>query len=303
MVVLFSVILMTTNNLTLLALRRSNNHNSFRTSCLIKHRSQWSMSMLENKDFDSTVIVADIDPIASVNSLDMIIPRRTINELIKSSLSDFKGLEQLLWHTGVYAFSGFLGSLTTYVSFLTSALGLLRFLSMFGMSLASGFIFNALHETVHNTAFKSKALNKVVMHLTGFLCLRPAQHYQYYHWQHHRHTGDPNLDSELQKSALDMDVSNIFGYILYLSGIPFWFDAVTTTVRHALGADHCHEMYLPSPRARSRVAAEARWYLILYAAVAGLGMRWPSLGAMLGRYWILPALLGQPMLRFYLLGT
>ena len=66
-----------------------------------------------------------------------------------------------------------------------------------------------------------------------------------------------------------MDVSNIFGYILYLSGIPFWFDAITTTVRHVLGADHCREMYLSSAQARVSVATEARWYLTLYLAVRG----------------------------------
>ena len=283
-----------------------------------------AVPMVENNEFGAVDIFqnkiaienVDVGPIASMNSLDTIIPRKTINDLTRTTLSDIKGFEQLLWHIGFYSFSGLIGSLaiTSYVSCLTSwsVFGralffpflprLLSFLSLFGMSLASGFIFNVLHETVHQTAFKSKGLNRAVMHLTGFLCLRPARHYQYYHWQHHRHTGDPDLDSELQKSALDMDVSNIFGYILYLSGIPFWFDALTTTVRHALGADHCREMYLSTAQARVRVATEARWYLTLYAAVAAIAIRWHSLGAILGKYWILPAVLGQPMLRFYLLG-
>ena len=30
-----------------------------------------------------------------------------------------------------------------------------------------------------------------MVHLAGFLSLRPAQHYQHYHRQHHRHTGNP----------------------------------------------------------------------------------------------------------------
>ena len=53
-----------------------------------------------------------------------------------------------------------------------------------------------------------------------------AQHYFYYHWAHHKFTGNPEMDSELIPSALDMDVSTWPGYLLYVSGLPFWFDAV-----------------------------------------------------------------------------
>ena len=26
-----------------------------------------------------------------------------------------------------------------------------------------------------------------------------------------------------------------WGYMLYISGLPFWFDAITTTIKHAAG--------------------------------------------------------------------
>jgi len=41
------------------------------------------------------------------------------------------------------------------------------------------------------------------------------------------------MDSELIPSALDMDVSTWPGYLLYVSGLPFWFDAVCGEVRRA----------------------------------------------------------------------
>src|SRR5690606_35980202 len=54
--------------------------------------------------------------------------------------------------------------------------------------------------------------------------------------------------------------------------------------------------YLPD-RARPRMEREARLMLVLYAA-ALLSLAWSSL---LFWVWILPALLGQPLLRLYLL--
>lgn len=32
-------------------------------------------------------------------------------------------------------------------------------------------------------------LNDICMHIAGFVCLRPALHYFYYHWAHHKFTG------------------------------------------------------------------------------------------------------------------
>lgn len=78
------------------------------------------------------------------------------------------------------------------------------------------------------------------------LFCRCIQHYFYYHWGHHKFTGNEEKDSELQPSALDMDTSTLAGYLMYLSGLPFWFDAVTTTVKHSVGI--CEEKYLESPK-------------------------------------------------------
>eukprot|EP00961_Rhodomonas_salina_P154366 2079365-Rhodomonas_salina.1 len=36
------------------------------------------------------------------------------------------------------------------------------------------------------------------------------------------------------------------GYLAYMSGVPFWLDAVSTTVKHALG--QCPEPYLASEK-------------------------------------------------------
>ena len=136
-------------------------------------------------------------------------------------------------------------------------------------ALVSSFYFNGLHETIHRTAFRFNFCNDAFAHIFGFLCLRPARHYYHYHWQHHRYTGNPKLDSELQPGLLDFPVDNVARYALYLSGIPFWGDAILTTTKHAFGK--CDEAYLTNERAKREVTREARIYLALYACIAAWG--------------------------------
>ena len=169
------------------------------------------------------------------------------------------------------------------------------------MALVSAFFFHGLHETVHQTAFRSRWINVVVAQMLGFLCLRPARHYWYYHLDHHRYTGHPERDSELQPgSFLDLAIDRPAQYFLYMSGIPFWVDAIWSLVKHSLG--HFPEVYLSDKkRACKQVQLEARIYLFLYGLLAAFSATHSVLAAALMRYWIWPALLAQPILRFYLL--
>lgn len=57
--------------------------------------------------------------------------------------------------------------------------------------------FGPLHECVHNTAFRSKRLNDVVVWLSGLILLLPGFFYREYHFEHHRYTQDPQRDPEL----------------------------------------------------------------------------------------------------------
>ena len=86
---------------------------------------------------------------------------------------------------------------------------------------------------------------------------------------------------------------------MYLSGIPFWVDATTTLVRHASG--NANEMYLSSTSSQQQVVQEARLYLMISGLLGVVGFINSGLANMLTRYWILPSLLGQPILRAYLL--
>ena len=115
------------------------------------------------------------------------------------------------------------------------------------------------------------------------------------------YTGNPERDSELQSgSFLDLAIDGPVQYLFYLSGIPFWIDAVCSLIRHAFG--YCTESYLCyKTRACRQVSREARIYLCLYVWIAVLALKYTIVATTLLRNWVWPALLAQPILRFYLL--
>jgi fatty acid desaturase len=235
---------------------------------------------------------SDWDPISAVKTLDELIPRKEIAELAKAK-SDIEGLKQVSFQFGLVSLFSVLFKLSTRNSFIIS-LGTLGMLSY-----PTSFYFAGLHETVHRTAFRSRSLNDIFSQVFGFLTLRPAVNYRHYHWQHHRHTGDPALDSELQPSLIDFPVKGLATYLLYLSGMPFWGDAISTILKHAFG--NANEPYLTTKRAMNGVIIEARVYVMLYSLVYLGCLKSGAFAAAIYNFWVLPSLVGQCMLRFYLM--
>ena len=81
-----------------------------------------------------------------------------------------------------------------------------------------------------------------------------------------------------------------------MSGLPLWRERVTTLLRHGRG--RVDEPFI-EPAQRRRIAWEARVHIALYlgAAAASLAL---GTDALLW-YWVVPALIAQPMLRIFLL--
>jgi fatty acid desaturase len=165
------------------------------------------------------------------------------------------------------------------------------------------FLFNGEHECVHRTAFHSNVLNDVFAHLLGLLTLRPARHYTYYHYNHHKFTGDAARDPEMHDTFVDLRLDNPASYLAYLSGLPFWADRALTLLRHALlGWVLPREMLFLTERTRRKMLDESRVYVGVYAAAALVVL----LGShdvarlLVGWGWALPTLAAQPFLRFYL---
>ena len=165
-------------------------------------------------------------------------------------------------------------------------------LVLYGASLA--FMFCAVHECVHRTAFASRQVNDAIAWLAGLLSFYNSTFYRRYHQWHHRYTRVEGKDPELT----DLAPKNFVQYLWVLSGIPWWKGKLVGHVRIALGQlDDCY--YLPES-ARASVVRSTRLQLGLYGAIAlfstALGHPW-----FLFTYWILPLAVGQPFLRFVLL--
>ena len=101
-------------------------------------------------------------------------------------------------------------------------------------------------------------------------------------------TGDP--------PEVDIAVDPIDGTRAYISGLPVWWSQLKTLAQNAAG--NVDYPYLPDT-AKPRVVVEARVTLSLYA---GLALASLAVGSTILLWiWLIPAALGQPFLRLYLL--
>ena len=210
------------------------------------------------------------------------LPPELIQQL--SRRSDSKGLAQLGAHLALLVCAGIALQASR------DSLWLLATLPLYGMILI--FLFAPLHETIHFTAFKTRWLNNLVAAPIGFLLLIPFQNFRVFHYAHHRHTQDPERDPEL----LDMRPLIESHYWWYLSGLPTWWLALKSIRDHAMG--RVDESYIEQ-RHHATIVNEARLHLAGYALLLIVSLL--SSNAALWWFWILPALVAQPLLRLYLL--
>jgi fatty acid desaturase len=198
--------------------------------------------------------------------------------------SDRRGLMQLTGHVGALLASGALVAQTA------GSLWLAPTLLLHGILLT--FLFAPLHEAVHRTAFRARSLNEATAWLCGLALALPPAYFRAFHFAHHRHTQDPARDPELAVPKPD----SMWAYLRHVSGLPYWCARLTTLARHARG--RVEELFI-SARLRPEVVREARLYLAIYAVVLIVPLAAGSPAVLL--FWLLPALLGQPFLRCYLL--
>ena len=153
------------------------------------------------------------------------------------------------------------------------------------------FLFCLQHEAVHKTPFRSNWLNAAAAWATGLVSILPPAWFHHFHMAHHRYTHDPARDPELARPS----PKSKLGLVWIAAGGLYWTGQVRTLLINAAGRN-C-DGFVPQ-RARSSVAWEARLFLAVYAA-AGLSMLYETTALLWS--WIIPALLGQPFLRLYLL--
>jgi fatty acid desaturase len=165
-------------------------------------------------------------------------------------------------------------------------------LLMIPQGILIAFLFTLLHETIHQTAFRSIWLNEAVARIASFMLALPADWFRYFHFAHHRFTQDPAKDPELAFAKPETP----WQYALHVSGLPVWRGHVKTLALNTMG--RCRDEFVP-PKGQGKVRLEARLMLLAYAAVIGLSVYFRT--PLLIFAWIIPALIGQPFLRLYLL--
>ncbi|MEP3919000.1 fatty acid desaturase [Ascidiaceihabitans sp.] len=153
------------------------------------------------------------------------------------------------------------------------------------------FLFTLSHECTHHTPFAQNWMNNLVGHLTALPLILPFMWFRYFHLAHHRFTNDPDRDPELAGAGRPHTWK---AYVLYLSGWGYWTGNAKTLLFNAFGA--LDAPYLP-PRQHGAMRGEARVLLGLYALIA-LSLTASPVALWI---WVVPALIGQPVLRLYLL--
>jgi len=199
--------------------------------------------------------------------------------------SDAVGLRHLAGHGALLLVTGAL------IGFAVGSWWIVPATVLHGVALIA--LFAPLHETIHRTAFKSRWLNDGVGWLCGLLLVLPPEYFRFFHFAHHRHTQDSLHDPELASPK----PTTFAQWLIHVSGWNYWRAEVVGLVTHALG--RTPEPFLTAPRAAARVVTEARMVLMIYALIAATAAAAGSWAPLI--YWVLPALAGQPFLRFYLL--
>ena len=163
---------------------------------------------------------------------------------------------------------------------------------MLPLGVAQVMLFTLNHEAIHRTAFASRWLNDWIARMCGVLLVLPPEWFRFFHFEHHRHTQDPERDPELAGSA----PQTRWAYIRHVSGLPLWIASFRVVVGNALGRNQ--DGFVPAS-GRAKVRREAQILLCVYIALFLGSLAFQS--AILLWLWVIPVLLGQPFLRLYLM--
>ncbi len=152
------------------------------------------------------------------------------------------------------------------------------------------FLFTLEHEATHKTPFRTVWINEWAGRLAGFLLLLPFEWFRYFHLAHHRWTNIEERDPELAGGKPE----GWRAWVCHVSGVPYWWSQLRLMATLVCGRAEAD--FLPDG-ARGRIVTEARWMAAGYG-IALASVFWSPL---LLWVWLVPALLGQPVLRLYLL--
>ncbi len=200
--------------------------------------------------------------------------------------SDLHGAMRLLLHVALLVGGGMLVHLASGTWWIAPA-WLLQ--GIFVMAL-----FAPMHECVHYTAFRTRALNDIVAFLCGAAIGTAATYYRHFHLAHHRYTQDPARDPELIATPEPRTPAM---YWQRVAGYDYWRIRLVQLWRLPLGRFQGLDFIHPS--ARPEIVRSARLLVAVYAVIAAGSIAMGSWAAVV--CWLVPAVIANPLLRLYLM--
>ena len=155
-------------------------------------------------------------------------------------------------------------------------------------------LFGAMHESVHYGSFKTRRLADILAFFSGAAILNNAGFYRPFHMAHHRYTQDPARDPELVTSGTPRTWGS---YLFRISSIPFLMLRARDIFLFPFGFRG--DVTYIDPSAWPEVRRWGRWLLAFYGLllVGSIVLRTDVLLWV----WLIPLLVGLPLLRLYLL--
>ncbi|MBS0520278.1 MAG: fatty acid desaturase [Proteobacteria bacterium] len=154
-------------------------------------------------------------------------------------------------------------------------------------------LFGAMHESVHYGSFRTRWMADLLAFFSGAAILNNAGFYRHYHLAHHRYTQDPARDPELVTSPAPRTWRQ---YLWRVSSIPFvklrGRDIFLFPFGGRGNVTYIHD------RAWPEVQRWGRWLLAFYALLLAGSLALQT--TVLLWVWLLPLLVGLPLLRLYL---
>ncbi|NDC15153.1 MAG: fatty acid desaturase [Synechococcaceae bacterium WB9_2_170] len=228
--------------------------------------------------------LAPVAVVAAPTVRSNLLPRPVLLEL--NRVRNRPGLIRLASHLLTIAVGGVVWA-HPQLPLLVRLLGLL----VSGIGLATAFA--PMHECGHRTVFTSRRLNDAVAWMAGLLSFYNATFYRRYHQWHHRYAHQPGLDPELE----DVPPSSLLAYALEISGWNWWIGKLRGHGRLLFGDLSVYPYLTPEliPQVRRSAQLQFAVYGVLLVAslIHGNGFLLWS--------WLLPLVVGQPFLRFWLL--
>lgn len=154
------------------------------------------------------------------------------------------------------------------------------------------FLFTIEHEATHQNLLGNGEINDWIGRICGFVIVLPFQWFRYFHMAHHRYTNIAGKDPEIAGGPRPNTRRAFFWHV---SGIPYWLAEGRVLMRLASRHGQMDD-FIPA-KGQSRTRTEARVMLAGYALAVISLLFSPALLWI----WIVPVVIGQMLLRVFLL--